>query len=136
MGIVIFCNYNGTISRLEKWGKEKNYDVITLNENEENVVIPHILIPKSRRNGNNPMDIDEDDENEENYRLVSQSDVLDKYLIIADERVSALNGQYGVRAKRDLAAHTVVGQYCGVEYLESEFHNAFIGTRENVEKNI
>jgi hypothetical protein len=36
MGIVIFCNYNGTISRLEKWGKGKNYDVITLNENEEN----------------------------------------------------------------------------------------------------
>eukprot|EP01084_Bolivina_argentea_P093108 167481_1 len=101
-----------------------------LNENEENVVIPQILMPKR---GRNPMDVDNEDEN---YRLISQSECLEKYRIVNDVRVPVLNGEHGVRCLMDIPQHTVVGQYCGVEYLESEFHNAFIGTRENVEKNI
>lgn len=38
MGIVIFCNYNGTITRLEEWGKERDYDVFTLMEDEERLI--------------------------------------------------------------------------------------------------
>lgn len=48
----------------------------------------------------------------------------------------ALDGQFGLRAKVDLAAMTVLGQYVGVEYLEDEFHAVFSGTQEDAMKNI
>jgi len=118
-----------------KWkieGDEDLYDYFDsilsfLNENEENVVLPQVLIMDE--------EVMEDDD-EENYSLYLQTDVMEKYMIESYDRVPSLNGQFGIRAKMDIPRHTVVGQYIGVEYLEEEFHSAFSGTQENALKNI
>merc|ERR1712187_586523 len=103
-----------------------------LNENEENVVVPQLLIDKI---GDVAMN-NNDDTDDDNYTLKMQTEVMERYKIINHRRVSALNGQFGVRAKMEIPKHTVVGQYIGVEYLESEFHSAYSGTPENELKNI
>ena len=124
-----------------KWkieGDEEIYDYFDailnfLNENEENVIIPQILIYQNSditMNGNN------NDDDDENYTLKLQTEVLEKYKIGNHPRVIALNGQYGIRARMDIPKHTVVGQYIGIEYLESEFHEAYSRTVQNAIKNI
>merc|ERR1712129_591675 len=73
------------------------------------------------------MGSDSDDE-ETTTRL--QTECVERYKVRNHERIPALNGQYGLRTKCDLAKSTVVGQYIGVEYLESEFQSAFSSAQE------
>jgi len=85
-----------------------------LNENEEDVVAPFVLIGG---------------ENEESAPL-PQSSVVEKYTIVESARCPSLKGQFGLRAKCRIPAATVLGQYTGVEYLEEEFHEIYAGANE------
>lgn len=128
-----------------KWkieGDEDLYDYFDsilsfLNENEENVVIPNVLFPNEERMNMSKEDSDDDDDDEENEYLTRlQTECLEKFRITNNVRVPSLNGQFGVRATMNIPKSTVVGQYIGVEYLESEFHAAYAGTTESALKNI
>ena len=51
-------------------------------------------------------------------------------------RISALNGQKGLRSNVNIPANTVIGQYMGIEYTLSEFDNIFYGTNKESLHNI
>ena len=66
---------------------------------------------------------------------MSAKDMIECYHI-QEHRVSALIGQVGVRAKRDIPRGTVLGQYTGTEYLDEEFDKIFQHTNHYDLRNI
>ena len=102
-----------------------------LNENEEDVVVPLILFPKD-----SDVAMAGGHHDDEDVATRPQHEVLEQFEIGRHDRVQALNGQRGLRAKVDVPAMTVLGQYVGAEYLEEEFHAAFSGTAEFAAKNM
>ncbi|ETO09335.1 hypothetical protein RFI_28052 [Reticulomyxa filosa] len=64
-----------------------------------------------------------------------QNKVLCKYQIKKHERIEALNGQIGIKAKMDIPKHTIIGQHYGVEFLCSEFEWLYGGTSEEWQHN-
>ena len=79
---------------------------------------------------------DENDGGDSSSKCVSQRDMIEICKHGEHPRVSALNNSYGLRAKRDLQKYTVLGQYCGVEYLSDEFDNVYGYTAVGDTKNI
>lgn len=72
----------------------------------------------------------------ESEKQHNQSEFIEKFGIDNNHRISQLNGRMGLRAKRDLPENTVLGQYCGIEYLLKEFEDVYNGTKQGDLKNI
>jgi len=64
------------------------------------------------------------------------SEVIKKFEITNHHRISALNGQYGIMALRDIPKDTCFGQYFGGEILQVAFGKVFDGTGEETDHNI
>ena len=104
-----------------------------LNENEEDVVVPLILFPKDVAMAG-ALGVGGGGGDEDTVTRPQRA-VLEQFEIGRHDRVRALDGQRGLRAKVDIPAMTVLGQYVGAEYLEAEFTAAFGGTAEEDRRN-
>ena len=62
--------------------------------------------------------------------------VIEKFRIQKHPRIHALNGQYGIRALKDIPKTTCFGQYFGGEILQEAFGKVFDGTGEEHDHNI
>ena len=62
--------------------------------------------------------------------------VIEKFRIEKHPRIVALNGQYGIRALKDIPKNTCFGQYFGGEILQEAFGKVFDGTGEEHDHNI
>ncbi len=59
-----------------------------------------------------------------------------KEFTIKKHRVENLIGGKGIRAKRDIPKHTVIGRYFGQEFTETEFERYFDGSKDMLEKDV
>ncbi|ETO15798.1 hypothetical protein RFI_21565 [Reticulomyxa filosa] len=68
-------------------------------------------------------------------RLVSCHDLIMAVTITNDPRIPSLNGENGVKAKMDIPIASVLVQYCGMEYLSTEFDEIYRDTTEQTSRN-
>lgn len=64
-----------------------------------------------------------------------QRQLLSKFKITNNQRVPALNGQFGLKLTKDINSGVVLGEYYGKECLEQEFDCIYNGCKEQFEKN-
>lgn len=74
-----------------------------------------------------------DDDIQEEVYLES---ILEKVIIKDHPRIPVLNGQNGVRVKRDIPKNTCLGQYIGGEILQDAFDKIFDGSGREYDHNL
>merc|ERR1719385_619162 len=67
---------------------------------------------------------------------VHLSAVIEKFEISEHPRIPVLNGQFGIRARRDIPCSTCLGQYIGGELLQDAFDKIFDGAGNEYDHNL
>lgn len=71
---------------------------------------------------------EEDESGNPMSRVFEQHDLMEIVNVTDHHRVPALNGQFALRATRDIPANTVLGRFCGDEMFTKEYDRVYSGT--------